>query len=405
MEIVLAALALDQPGGMQTYILTLAPHLERLGHDVTLYSPEAGSVAELARSRGLRVSRLETELPPSCDAVLSGDAVSALVMADRFPEAVRGIVVHGGDFDLHLPPRHEAVVSFAVAMNAVVQRRVEATAAAPPVIRLRQPIEIAHFYPAGPVREEAERVLLLGNYLSGPRRDALASVCEQAGIAWRQVGAAAEIALDPWPAILEADIVVAQGRAAIEAMACGRAVWVFGPSGGDGWVTEDTYAAIEADGFRGRSSGALADVGAFGRALEEYRPRMGEANRELAVLHHSPYDHAVAIVGLLEGASAPPPPRAPLREMAQLVRTHHDAQSRVAAVANELRDLHLQYLELHAQHQLLAHENAQRVAELDACRGQVAELEARLRPPRFWRRAARYAKRLSGRILGRLGRR
>jgi hypothetical protein len=52
----------------------------------------------------------------------------------------------------------------------VVQRRVEATADGPPVIRLRQPIEIAHFYPAGPVRDEVERVLLLGNYLSRRRR-------------------------------------------------------------------------------------------------------------------------------------------------------------------------------------------------------------------------------------------
>jgi hypothetical protein len=174
-----------------------------------------------------------------------------------------------------------------------------------------------------------------------------------------------------------------QGRAAIDGMACGRAVWVFGPSGGDGWVTEDTYVAIEDDGFRGRSIGALTDVEALGRALDEYRPGMGEANRELAVLHHSPYDHAVSIVGLLEIDPPPPAPGAPLRKMAQLVRTHHDAHSRVAAVAHELR-------ELHAQHQILAHENAQHVTELNACRSKVAELEVRLQPPPpLWRRAVR----------------
>lgn len=396
MEIVLAALAFDQPGGMQTYLLTLAPHLERLGHGVTIYSPDGGLVADLARSRGLRVSQLESELPPSCDAVLSSDAVSALIMADCFPAAVRGIIVHGGDFDLHLPPSHEAVVSFAVAMNGVVQRRLEATADAPPVTRLRQPIEIAHFYPAGPVREQVVRVLLLGNYLNGRRKDALVDVCERSDVAWRQVGAAGEIALDPRPAILEADIVIAQGRSAIEGMACGRAVWVFGPSGGDGWVTEDTYAAIEADGFRGRSSGAPIDPKAFGRALEEYRPRMGEVNRELAVLHHSPYDHAVAIVGLLESGSRGPARGGPLREMARLVRTHHDAQSRVAAVALELRELHVQY-------QVLANENARHAAGLNACRGQVAQLEARLHPPPgFWRRAAGYAKRRFKRARRRL---
>ncbi|MGA8746517.1 MAG: hypothetical protein WB507_11720 [Solirubrobacterales bacterium] len=399
MEIVLAALAFDQPGGMQTYILTLAPHLERLGHGVTIYAPDGGQVADLARSRGLRVSDLESQLPPSCDAVISSDAVSALVMADRFPAAVRGIIVHGGDFDLHLPPAHEGVVSFAVAMNGVVQRRVEASAGAPPVTRLRQPIEIAHFFAAGPVREQAERVLLLGNYLSGRRRDALVDVCERAGLEWRQVGASGEIALDPRPAILEADIVIAQGRAALEGMACGRAVWVFGPSGGDGWVTADTYEAIEADGLRGRASGAPIDAEAFGRALADYRPQMGEVNRELAVLHHSPYDHAVAVVGLLEGRSKGPAPGAPLREMARLVRTHHDAQSRVAAVALELRALHGQYQMLARENARHAEESARHAAELDACRAQVAELLARLHPPPgLWRRAGGYGKRRLKRV-------
>jgi hypothetical protein len=52
-EIVLAALALDGAGGMQTYLLTVAPHLERLGHEVTLYSLRASRAAR-ALSGGLR---------------------------------------------------------------------------------------------------------------------------------------------------------------------------------------------------------------------------------------------------------------------------------------------------------------------------------------------------------------
>jgi hypothetical protein len=43
-EIVLAALALDGPGGMPTYLLTVAPQLERLGHEVTLYSEKTGPI-------------------------------------------------------------------------------------------------------------------------------------------------------------------------------------------------------------------------------------------------------------------------------------------------------------------------------------------------------------------------
>lgn len=378
MEIVLAALALDGAGGMQTYLLTVAPHLERLGHEVTLYSPLLGPVADLARARGLRVHGSEHELPPACDAVLSSDAVSALTMADLYPAAVRGIVVHGGDFDLHLPPAHEAVVSFAVAMNGVVERRVEATAHAPRVARLTQPIDIAHFCPAVPVGEQVERVLLLGNYLRGRRRELLVRSCEQAGVAWRQVGQHGEIALDPFSAILQADVVVGQGRAALEGMACGRAVWVYGPSGADGWVTEDTYGALEDDGFRGRATNALIDPDAFGRALGEYRPRMGDANRELMLLHHSPYDHAVALVGLLDRARAAPPAPAPLREMARLVRTHHDAQARVDGVVSELRELHEHYQAVHGHYQAAQDRAALLEAEQQRLTTEIQRLTAEL---------------------------
>jgi hypothetical protein len=58
-----------------------------------------------------------------------------------------------------------------------------------------------------------------------------------------------------------ADIVVGVGRSAIEAMSCGRAVWVYRGSAGDGWVTPETCAAIEADGFRGRATATLPDAG------------------------------------------------------------------------------------------------------------------------------------------------
>lgn len=384
MEIVLAALAFDHPGGMQTYILTVAPHLERLGHELTIYSPQTGPLADFARGRGLRVVADEYELPEACDAVLSGDAVSAWTMADLYPAAIRGIVVHSGDFDLHLPPGNEGVITFAVAMNGIVRRRVEALAHPPLVARLRQPIDIAHFCPAVPAREHVERVLLLGNYLSGTRRETLVRICEQAGVAWRQVGLQGDTVLDPFSAILDADIVVGQGRSALEGMACGRAVWVYGPSGADGWVTEQIYPALEDDGFRARSQSARIGPEAFERALAEYRPRMGEINRELAVLHHSPYDHAVALIELLGRELPTPPPAAPLREMARLVRTHHDAQARVGEVVNELR-------EFHHRHRSLVDQHARVAQELASSRKRVAQLEdelGRLVSTRRWRAAS-----------------
>jgi hypothetical protein len=380
MDIVVAAMALDRPGGVQSYVLAIAPHLERLGHEVTLYAPDTGPIADLARERGLRVSAGEHELPAGCDAVLSNDAPSAYDMAERYPHAVRGLIVHSADLDVHLPPRHEAVVSFAVALNGVVERRLAATADATPVTRLRQPIDIAHFYPATPPRERAGHVLLLGNRLEGPARETLGRICERAGLTWRQAGSTGVIALDPLPAILDADIVVGQGRSALDAMACGRAAWIFGPAAGDGWVTSETYERFEDDGFRGRATPAVVEAESFERALVQYAPRMGRVNRRLATLNHSPYDHAVALAGLLMRGEARTPPPAPLREMARLVRTQFDAQTRVAAIASELThrvaDLTAHVAELTervAERTERVAERTERVAELEAERAELIE--------------------------------
>lgn len=365
MELVLAAPHLDGPGGVQTYLLTVAPQLERLGHEVTLYAPRQGLTAELARERGLRVADTEHELPGACDGVLAQDGASALALADRYPDAVRGIVVHGAEFDLHLPPGLPGTVAFAVALNDAAARRVRALAQPSPLTRLRQPIDAARFSAVGAVRERPRRALLLGNYLQGRIRATAVEACERAGLEWRQVGIHGELLLDPVAAISDADVVIGQGRSTLEAMACGRAALVWGPGAGDGWVTPDSYAALEADGFRGRATAALSDATALGGLLAGYEPGMGAANRRLAVLHHSPYEHAVGLVDALRGAvPTPVEPGTPLRELARLVRTQYDAQARVEALARDLR---------------LAHEQgAQRDRELDAVRAQAAELERRL---------------------------
>jgi hypothetical protein len=375
-EIVLATLALDHPGGIETYLLTIAPQLERLGHEVTLHSARLGAVADLARDRGLRVVGSEAQLPDTCDAVLSCDAESALVMAQRYPGAVRAIVVHGAEFDICLPPASDGVVSAAIVMNDAVAARVAATAHPPPVTRLRQPIDIAHFNAGGPARPRATRVLLLGNYLRGRELDAVADACARAGVVWRQVGTHGEVVLDPLGAILEADVVVGMGRSALEGMACGRGVWVAGPSASDGWMTPDSYAVLEADGLRGRATDAEFDAEAFVAALADFDPAMGAANRRLAVLHHSPYAHANGLVGVLRAGPVRAPAPGPLREMARLVRTQHDAQARVVGVVHELRALHERHEAVAADRDALAARRDRLTAEVEGQRTRMSELEA-----------------------------
>jgi hypothetical protein len=288
-------------------------------------------------------------------------------MADRYPDAVRLLVVHSAILDVHLPRGTEDTISGAVVMNDAVAARVRAMAADLPVTRLRQPIDVDQHYVASPLPDRPSRVLMLGNYLHGPQLHALVEVCEEEGLAWDHVGTHGTLRVDPVEAIADADIVVGLGRSVLDAMACGRAAWVYGPSAGDGWVTTDTYAALEADGFRGKVTDRIPAAADFAADLAGYRSSMGVDNRNLVFLHHTATEHAVGLVAAVTARGGRPASRradAPLRELARAVRMQHEAQASLIAIAERLRVVNEQLVV--------------RDAELEAARRETAALQKEL---------------------------
>ena len=82
--------------------------------------------------------------------------------------------------------------------------------------------------------------------------------------------------------IADADIVVGYGRSALEGMAAGKAVYVYDHGGGDGWVTAESYPALEANGFAGSATDDVIDKERLRADLLAYDADMGLVNRELA---------------------------------------------------------------------------------------------------------------------------
>src|SRR5262245_11692161 len=115
MRTVLATRAFARPGGSETYLLTVAETLERLGHHATIHCHEEGQAAELARGRGTRV---ETTLDAvgGCDAALAQDAPAAYELAEQFPDVPVLFVAHSR-VQVQAPPQLEGVCAAAVAMS------------------------------------------------------------------------------------------------------------------------------------------------------------------------------------------------------------------------------------------------------------------------------------------------
>jgi len=335
LRLILSTNGLHAAGGSETYLLTVASHLQRLGHDVTLHANEvdAGLAASLA---WVKIADGVHELPAEADGILVQDAICALQLAERLPGVPQLFLAHSSVHDVQLPPQVAGVCAAAVAFNERVAGRLRAQALPLPLHRLTQPVDLDVFAPRVAVRERALKVLSFGNYLPPERRAMLAAACEELGLELAVRGALTEPSDDPAALMLEADIVVGYGRCIVEAMACGRAAYVWDHMGGDGWVTAASYPVLEADGFGGRATGAGVDAGRLVADLAAYDPEMGVVNRDIAIREHGPRQHAQALVGLLRDAGAPAGGLPPLAELARMARVAWDLERRAMGLSRRV---------------------------------------------------------------------
>jgi hypothetical protein len=379
MRIVLATRALAGLGGSETYLLTVAEALERLGHSSVLVATELGEAAELARGRGLPVES-SVDAVDVCDAALAQDAPAAYEVAERFAGIPVLFVCHSEEAALQSPPQLEGVCSAAVALSDRVAAHLRALAVVPAVERLHQPVDMSRFRPLSMTRKSSPRlVVAFGNALPGGREAVIRAACERAGWELELVGWARGRAATPHPEreLARARVVVGIGRCAVEGMACGRAVYVYGRGGGDGWVTAEAYPALEADGFSGRATSMVVDPDRLTADLAAYEPAMGRIAGDLATANHDSIEHARGLIELWRrhGASSPPPE--PAAELARLGRMQRQTEETAGAFA------------LEANMWRLAAEEAR--AELDAVRRSrryriAAALARPVAAVRRWRR-------------------
>jgi hypothetical protein len=347
MELVLSTFTLGV-GGTESYLLTVAEQLQNLGHQVTVHAMEADDSADDAIRRGIRVVRGERDLPESCDVVLTQDSIVSLFHARRYPRTPQVFVCHSDHFDSQLPPQLPGVTQALVVLSERVARRIRGLALDQEIVRLTQPVDIRRFLPRELPRERPRRVLVMSAYAAEGRQRMIDEVCAELGLECERLGLLTAMNRSPELAMTHCDIVVGKARVIVEAMACGRAAYVWDALGGDGWVTPERYELLEADNFGGQAESGVIDAGRLRADLSAYNREMGVVNRDLAARNHSAGRHAEQLVALFERVGAPRDrATAPLLELERSAR---------AVRSFELRAFHL-------------------VLENDALRARLAELD------------------------------
>lgn len=389
MRIVLGTHDFSAFAGTETYTHTVAVELQRLGHEAIVYAPALGPIAEQTRTYGVAVVDRLDRLPPTVDAVVSQDTSTAFALTGHLPDAIRVQVVHSDYHALQSPPQLDGVCDAVVVLNDRVRRHVESLASHPPIVRLGQPVDLRRFRGQREGQEQrTHRALLLGNYLHGPIADVVMDACRDAGLEPVRAGVHAAPSATPEQLMADVDVVIGLGRCVIEAMASHRAAYVFGVMGSDGWVTPDSYPALEADGYAGSATSRCVDQQRMAADLREWTPQMGLVNRQLAKRGHDVQQHAQQLVNELRSLTTadarPEPATASADELARLVRLEWqtwgrftDSLAESAALRRALTDVQtasreeVERVHEHRSELTSAHER-----ELSALREALARAEA-----------------------------
>jgi hypothetical protein len=331
MRILCTNQSLDARGGSESYLETIAPALRQLGHDVELFSPECGAVAARLRDDAFVVHEHSDDLRPTYDVVHAQHASTALTIRSSLPTVPMVFASHSWFFEIEDAPA-EALPTAIIVFNDIVGDRARASTLGHrvPVHRLTQPITVGTRDTGRvKIRERATHAFALARNLStrvGPLREA----CRNAGIELEVIGRDDTPVDDPRTLMMDADVVFASGRTILEALALGRAAFVYDETGCAGFVTEASYPRLEACGFT-PEAGTGEELST---ALRSYDPLLGTVGRELVVRHHAAQRHAVALLDIYGAAASPPDAPAPPDVLSrlgtvtqQLFRAQLDASS------------------------------------------------------------------------------
>ncbi len=295
MRVLLTTRALAQPGGSETYLATVARELRSLGHELIIYSPEHGAMANRLRGEGFELldSLGACQMP---DVAHVQHASTAYYVRGRYPDIPMVFVSHSSIYDIEDVPVL-ASPQAAVVLSDLVARRVQAGSWADTgtVVRLRQPIVTPHDDPAlRALPARPGRAVLLGPR-TGLIAPLLQAACDTLGIELSHGGGVDSFVDDVTPALMQADIVFAVGRTLLEGLALGRAGFLIDDRGMGGFVDAESYERFEAGAFATFDPEPISVEGLIER-IGRYEPSLGRIGRELVRQHHSARRHARDLV-------------------------------------------------------------------------------------------------------------
>ncbi len=260
--------------GSELYLLDVARWLRDKGHVPVAYAPTLGAVADELRAEGIAVVdnlRLLAEPP---EVIHGQHHLSTMTAIATFPEVPVVALCHGWLPWEELPIPHPAIRRYVAVSRHTRERVVLESGIDPTLVRvLPNFVDVERFQPRASLPARPRRALIFSNYAVSGRGwvDAVAAACASLGLPLDVVGGGWGNSTDrPEQVLLEADLVFAKARAAMEAMATGAGVILCDEAGIGPFVTPANFDELRDGNFGMAVLRTPHDVGLVATAIERY---------------------------------------------------------------------------------------------------------------------------------------
>jgi Glycosyltransferase Family 4 len=260
LKVLLTNIWLANRGGSEIVTRDLALGLLRRGHRPIVYAASLGEPAEELRAAGVAVIddlRLLGERP---DILHAHHAIPCGEALMRFPDLPAIQVCHAFALWMEAPAHFPQIGAYVAVDEACRDRLVHSEGIDPArVVEIPNAVELRRIPDrARPLGPKPLRAVAFGKAAAA---EEIRIACERMGLAFEAIGAPEGRALAaPEQEIVNADIVFASARCALEALCCGCAVVVCDARGFAGKVTAENYPVLRARNFGLRSFAAPTTI-------------------------------------------------------------------------------------------------------------------------------------------------
>jgi glycosyltransferase involved in cell wall biosynthesis len=279
LKVLITNYSLAARGGTELYARDLAAGLLRRGHRPVVYSPDLGAVAEEIRGLTVPVADDLARVSSPPDVIHGHHLHETMAALLRFPGAPAVYVCHDWYSRLDAPPKFPRVLRCVAVDEVCYDKLVREHGVPEDRVRLLPSfVDLERFAPRPPLPARPERALILCNYAEeGPHLAAAREAFARAGIRLDAMGKLLGRPCERPEAVLgHYDIVLAKGRAALEALATGAAVILHVQKSVGPMVTAGELDRLLPLNCGIRAMTALPDpaefAGALLREIERYDP-------------------------------------------------------------------------------------------------------------------------------------